>query len=190
MSAARKPVIVRKLTREWYAGYAAPNGPEDGVDLELLHTTGKLLQIPWNSVKWVCYVRELDLEAWSAAASRADSQAPERLLRRRFAGRPRISGVWLRLALSDGDELEGVTSNDRTLIEGAGLMLTPPDTRSHTQRVLVPRSAIQELTVLGVVAQSAPARTPKMPQPGLFEPRTLASEVRNPPLQFVRKTDS
>lgn len=194
MSALRKPVIVRKLTREWYTGYAAPNvpenGPEDGLELELLDAAGKLLRIPWNSLKWVCYVRELDVDGWSSAMSRSDPQAPERLLRRRFASRPRINGVWLRLTLGDGDELEGVAANDLSLLQGSGLMLTPPDTRSHTQRVLVPRSAIRELNVLGVIAPGAPARTPKMPQPGLFEPRSFAPEPRNPPLQFVRKTDS
>jgi hypothetical protein len=152
---ARKPVIVRKLTRDWCAGYAHSDltalsgGNPD--DLEMLDAAGKLLQISWTQVKWVCFVRELT----TIGISGADTVNPERLLRRKFTTRPRMSGLWLRLVLTDGDELEGVVANDRSLIDSAGLMLTPPDTRSNTQRVFVPMSAIRELTILGVIGPSA-----------------------------------
>jgi hypothetical protein len=119
--------------------------------LELLDTSGKLLRIAWEQIKWVCYVRELA----AGEGSPSDTVNPERLLRRRFAGRPRIAGVWLRLTLGDGEELEGVAANDRSLVDGAGLLLIPPDTRSNTQRVFVPRCSIRELTVLGVVSPPA-----------------------------------
>ena len=158
MSPARKPVIVRKFTRDWCAGYAnaelpaSSGNPFDAQNgFEMLDSAGKLLQIGWSQVKWVCFVRELA----TAGVSGSDTVNPERLLRRKFTTRPRISGLWLRLTLSDGDELEGVAANDRSLIDGAGLLLTPPDTRSNTQRVFVPQSAIRELTILGVVGPSA-----------------------------------
>jgi PAS domain-containing protein len=155
-------VIVRKLTRDWCAGYAAANpaGDEDGV--ELLDSQGKLLRVDWSQVKWVCYVREL------AEADGLDTINPERLLRRRFSGRPRMAGLWLRVILGDGEELEGVAANDRSLVEGAGLMLTPPDTRSNTQRVFVPRSTIRELTVLGVIAPRTSVTRDDAAQPELF----------------------
>jgi len=169
VSAARKPVIVRKLTRDWCAGYAAANPASgiagDGEELELLDMHGKMLRLAWNQVKWVCYVRELGVGDGSAT----DTVNPERLLRRRFPNRPRMAGLWLRLGLSDGEELEGVAANDRTLIEGAGLMLTPPDTRSNTQRVYVPRTSIRDLTVLGVIGAAGPVRHPEGLQPELFE---------------------
>ena len=86
--------------------------------------------------------------------------------------RPRTAGVWLRMALTDGDELEGLAANDRSLVEGAGLLLTPPDTRSNTQRIYVPRTAIQSLEVLGLIGAgsrkgSGARRTPGE-QPDLF----------------------
>jgi hypothetical protein len=68
------------------------------------------------------------------------------------------------MTLSDGDELEGLAANDRTLVDGAGLMLTPPDMRSNTQRIYVPRSAIQTLEVLSLIG--APVRR----RPGLGLP--------------------
>ena len=166
MSAARKPVIVRKLTRDWCAGYAAANLAAESTELELLDTSGKLIKIDLSVVKWVCYVRELNVGEGSGGT---DSQSPERLLRRRFSSRPRIAGLWLRLTLSDGDELEGVAANDRSLVDGAGLLLTPPDTRSNTQRVFVPRGTIREFTILGVIAPGTPARQRSGAQPELFE---------------------
>jgi len=94
----------------------------------LLDSSGKLRRIPWSQVKWVCYVREFPAEG---AAFANDGAQPERLLRRKFSTRPRIAGLWLSLTLADGDELEGVAANDRSLIDGSGLLLAPPDTRDR-----------------------------------------------------------
>jgi hypothetical protein len=161
VSATRKPVIVRKLTRDWSAGYAAAN-PAAESELELLDTRGRILRVDWNQIKWVCYVREL------GGAEGPAEQQPERLLRHHFTSRPRSAGLWLRLVLDDGDELEGIAANDRTLMEGAGLLLTPPDTRSNTQRVFVPRSTIRELTILGVIAPKSRDDQRHDAQPELF----------------------
>jgi hypothetical protein len=173
VSAARKPVIVRKLTRDWCGGYAVANPTHEKDALDLLLASGKLLQISWPEIKWVCYVRELASD--EDRNSGIDAFQPERLLRRRFMSRPRIAGLWLRLILADGEELEGVTANDRSLIEGAGLMLTPPDTRSNTQRIFVPRPAIRELTILGVMhPRGRPG--PVLVQPELFEQDDAGAE--------------
>lgn len=149
MASARKPVIVRKFSRDWCAGYAAPGLGRDAAELEILDLTGKVLRMGWDQVKWVCYVRDLP-------SAGGDQTNPERLLRKRFSIRPRTAGLWLRLRLADGDELEGLAANDLTLIDGAGLLLVPPDTRSNTQRIYVPRLAIQTLEVLSLIG--APGR--------------------------------
>jgi hypothetical protein len=159
MASQRKPVIVRKFSRDWVAGYA-PLNPGQTAELEILDPAGKVVWIAWGTVKWVCYVRDFP-------ASAADQANPERLLQKRFAVRPRTGGLWLRMTLQDGDELEGLAANDRSLIEGAGLMLTPPDMRSNTQRIFVPRQAIQALEVVSLIG--AGKRRPGLgPQPELF----------------------
>src|SRR5580658_7236510 len=135
MASARKPVIVRKFSRDWCAGYAGAEFGQQKTELEFLDQTGKVVRMGWEQVKWICYVRDFP----SGPADQAD---PERLVRKRFSLRPRTAGLWLRLTLGDGDELEGLAANDRSLVEGAGLLLTPPDTRSNTQRIYVPRQAI------------------------------------------------
>jgi hypothetical protein len=173
MASLRKPVIVRKLSRDWCAGYAeigfghqAPGkeAPDkDAAELEILDLNGKVLRIAWEQVKWVCYVRDFPA---------GETANPERLLHRRFSIRPRTAGVWLRMTLTDGEELEGLAANDRSLLDGPGLLLTPPDTRSNTQRIYVPRAAIQTLEVVGLIGAATrkgpAARHAVENQPDLF----------------------
>jgi hypothetical protein len=163
MASSRKPVVVRKFSRDWCAGYTTASFGQDSAELEILDLSGKLLRFPWEQVKWVCYLRDLPA---------ADSANPERLLHKRFSIRPRTPGLWLRMTLTDGEELEGLAANDRSLIEGSGLLLTPPDTRSNTQRIYLPRRAIQSLEVIGLIGAPSRKRTdatrPAIEQPELF----------------------
>lgn len=169
MASLRKPVIVRKFSRDWCAGYAGAGFGRDATELEILDLTGKLLRMAWEQVKWVCYVRDLP----SASSDQAN---PERLLHKRFTVRPRTAGIWLRMTLTDGDELEGLAANDRSLVEGAGLLLTPPDTRSNTQRIYLPRQAIESLEVVGLIGATGhkrPAPASRVTeQPDLFPPES------------------
>lgn len=151
MASGRKPVIVRKFTRDFFSGYAGADIGQEAAELEILDLSGKVVRVGWEQVKWVCYVRDFP-------AGGADPLNPERLMRKRFALRPRSAGLWVRMTLNDGDELEGLAVNDRSLIEGAGLLLTPPDTRSNTQRIYVPRQAIQTLEVLSLVGAASRKR--------------------------------
>ena len=151
MASARKPVIVRKFSRDWFAGYVGTEFGQTKPELEILDQAGKVVRVGWEQVKWMCYVRAFP-------AGQADQADPERLVRKRFSLRPRTAGLWMRLTLTDGDELEGLAANDRSLVEGAGLLLTPPDTRSNTQRIYVPRQSIQELDVLSLIGAGAQKR--------------------------------
>jgi hypothetical protein len=153
MASVRKPVIVRKFSRDWCAGYAGATFGQDAAELEILDLNGKVLRIGWEQVKWVCYVRD-----FPSPAQGNEQANPERLLHKRFSIRPRTAGLWLRMTLTDGEELEGLAANDRSLVEGAGLLLTPPDTRSNTQRIYVPRQAIQSLEVVSLIGAAARRR--------------------------------
>lgn len=162
MASSRKPVIVRKFSRDWVAGYADSAWRWDTPALEILDTTGKVVSMSWEQVKWVCYLREL---------LAPEGANPERLLQKKFSVRPRTPGLWLRLVFKDGDELEGIAVNDRTLIEGHGLLLIPPDTRSNTQRIFVPRTAIEAMEVVALIGagrRREPAARAGTEQPELF----------------------
>ena len=166
MASTRKPIVVRKFSRDWSAGYAEADFGQQRTELEFLDPGGKVIRVGWEQVKWICFVRDLPVGS-------ADPANPERLLRKRFSVRPRVAGLWLRLTLSDGDELEGLAANDRSLVDGAGLLLIPPDTRSNTQRIYVPRLAVQALEVVSLIG-AAPGHKrmetppPDRAQPGLF----------------------
>jgi hypothetical protein len=144
------------------------NFGQEAPELEILDLGGKVTWIPWRTIKWVCYVRD-----FPSASSGTDAGNPERLLHKRFTIRPRTAGVWLRMTLNDGEELEGLEANDKSLLEGSGLLLTPPDTRSNTQRIYVPRVAIQTLEVVGLIGAGARKSTgPRRimeEQQGLFQ---------------------
>jgi hypothetical protein len=157
MASARKPVIVRKFSRDWFAGYAGAEFGQSKPEAEILDQAGKVVRVGWEQVKWMCYVRAFP-------AGPADQADPERLVRKRFSLRPRTAGLWMRLTLTDGDELEGLAANDRSLVEGSGLLLTPPDTRSNTQRIYVPRQAIQALEVLSLIGAASRKRA-EAPKP-------------------------
>jgi hypothetical protein len=167
MATQRKPVIVRTFSRGWCAGYAGAWFGQESADLEILDLSGKVLVFAWEQVKWVCYVRD-----FPSPTSTTDQVNPERLLHKRFAIRPRTPGLWLRMTLTDGEELEGLAANDRSLVDGAGLLLTPPDTRSNTQRIYIPRQAIQTLEVVGLIGapgrKRSEATAQAAEQPGLF----------------------
>ena len=142
MPVSRKKVIIRKLSREWLSGYLPPSAFVAHEQVEMLDLAGKLVSLPVSEVKWVCFVRDFQS---------GDSSQPERLLRKTFVARPRSEGLWVRARLRDNDLIEGLAQNDLTLLEGEGLFLVPPDTRSNTQRIFLPRQSVVELDVLAVI---------------------------------------
>ena len=154
MAASRKKVILRTLDQTVQAGYLPASGllDEHG-DVALLTLEGRVVPVPLGSVLWIAYVRDFNL---------ADRVDPERLTRRVFLARPRTEGVWLRLTLVGGELLEGLAPLDAGLADGLledrGLYLTPPDIRSNTQRMFVPRTAFTAMQVVGVI--TTPSKAP------------------------------
>jgi hypothetical protein len=157
MPVSRKKVIVRKFSRDWLSGYLPPSGFVQEEQVELLDLGGKLVSVSLEEVKWICYVRDFQS---------GDAQQPERLLRKTFVTRPRSQGLWVRARLKDNDTIEGLAQNDVTLLEG--LFLAPPDTRSNTQRIFLPRQAVAELDVLAVIKAGARRGAAEAVQESLF----------------------
>lgn len=159
MSSAHKKVIVRRLLGDTLPGYLPLSGfvrlrglEKDRV-IDLLDLSGRVLQIALSEIKHICYVRDFNLN---------DPVTPERLTRRTFLARPRTEGLWLRLSFrgqttpsTEPEQFEGLAPLDATLLDDilndAGLFLIPPDIRSNTQRIYIPRSSIAELQLLAVI---------------------------------------
>jgi hypothetical protein len=98
-----------------------------------------------------------------------DTVNPERLFRRTFLARPRNEGLWVRVTFRTGEALEGLAATDLSLLDSiqndAGLYLIPPDTRTNTQHIFVPRTAITELQLLAVITPRKPLVAPKQEAP-------------------------
>lgn len=150
MAASRKKVIVRRLGQGWVSGYLPPASFLDHDGVGVLDLDGKVTLVPLSDIKWICFVREFT----------GDPHQPERLLRKTFARRPRSQGLWIRARLKDMDLVEGLAQNDLSLVGGDGLFLIPPDSRSNTQRMFLPRQAIVEFEIVAVI-RGGPAHKPQ-----------------------------
>jgi hypothetical protein len=130
--------------------------------VEMLDLDGKVVSLAAEDLKWICYVRDFNS---------GELNNPERLVRKTFAGRPRGDGLFVRARLKDGDMVEGLAANDVSLVSSEGVFLTPPDLRSNTQRLWIPRSSLEELDVVAVIgaAKRKPAVAEKVRETGQEE---------------------
>jgi len=149
MATTHKKVIVRKMDRDSVNGYVSATFIADG-KLELMNTAGNVVAIDLREVKGVYFVREF-----------GDSES---LTRKTFASRPRVEGLWVRLRFRDNEVIEGMIPNDLLQEGNDGFSIIPPDTRSNTQRIFVPRSALAEMTVIGVIGDKKSGRRGPRPE--------------------------
>jgi hypothetical protein len=173
MSNSRKKVIVRRFSGDALPGYLPHANFVHNNSVDLLDLSGRIIPLPLNDIKIINFVRDFNL---------SDPVNPERLTRRAFLARPRSEGLWLRLTFRSGDLLEGLAPTDSSLLDAlvddAGLFLSPPDTRSNTQRLYVPRAAITELQLLAVI--TTPSR--RQPLPNKASKQSLQDELFHLPL--------
>jgi uncharacterized protein DUF6982 len=146
MSSTHKKIIVQKQDRDSMQGYIASSNFIVEGKLEMLNTAGNVVGIDLKDIKSVYFVREfgeIDL-----------------LARKTFTTRPRSAGLWVRLRFKDNEILEGTMPTDLTQSPAEGYLINPPDLRSNTQRIFVPRTALASFTVLAVVGAQKRKRRP------------------------------
>ena len=136
-SSTLKKVVVLLLDRSSVKGYLNPGtlGQTDSTDL--LTLDGEHQAIELKEVKCVYFVREFN-----------DTFELER---KTFLSRPKLDGLWVRLRFRDDDAMEGIVSNNLLDLLDTGVQLTPPDLHGNVLRMFIPRSALAEMKVLGVV---------------------------------------
>lgn len=147
-ASTHKKVVVLLFDRTPLQGYVDPGsvGREDTIDL--LTPDGEHRSILLSTVKCVYFVREF--------------QTPFQAERKVFLSRPKLDGLWVRLRFRDEDVMEGLVGGDLLDLLDSGVQITPPDLHGNNLRIFVPRSALEELKVLGVVG--AARRTPHEPR--------------------------
>lgn len=147
MPSTHKKVIVRKMDRDSVAGYVSPAQFVHEGKVEVLNTAGTVISIDLREIKGVYFVREF-----------GDSES---LTRKTFTTRPRTEGLWVRLRFKDSEVLEGLMPADLLQSSAEGYLVNPPDQRSNTQRIFVPRTALESLTVLAVIGATRRSRRPE-----------------------------
>ena len=154
-ASTHKKVVIELGDRSALRGFLNPTCLSSAENIDLLTPDGEHEQVAVARVRAVYFVRDL-----------GEGFAPER---KAFLSRPKLDGLWVKVTFRDAATLEGVIPNDLVAFLDNGLHLTPPDFNSNTDRIYVPRPAIMELTVLGVVgvARRKPAGTTAA-QPRLF----------------------
>jgi hypothetical protein len=154
-TSTHKKVIVTFSDGTSLQGYINPlRLPDDPLDV--LTTNGEHRQVPLKEIRAVYFVRDF-----------TEDYEPER---RAFFSRPKLDGLWVRLKFRDNQTLEGVVSNDLLALLDSGIQITPPDLNGAAVRIFVPRNALSEVTVLGVVgvARRKPVAAALPAQPKLF----------------------
>ena len=144
-ASTRKKVVVLLLDRSHLQGYLNPSALARAQGFELLTPDGEHVSVAMATVKSVYFVREFP-----------ETFQPERKV---FLSRPKLDGLWVRLRFRDEDVMEGIVANDLLDLLDSAVQLTPPDLHGNTLRLFIPRSALAEMKVLGVVG--AARRTPR-----------------------------
>jgi hypothetical protein len=136
-------------------GYLNPSRLQLSEPLELLTVEGTHRPLALKELRAIYFVRDFD--------------GDHELERKAFLSRPKLDGLWVRLKFRDNETIEGVIPNDLLTLLDSGVQITPPDLNGSALRIFVPREALAEMTVLGVVgvARRKPA-TPAPSQPKLF----------------------
>lgn len=155
-ASTHKKVVVERMDRTSLRGYLNPARIQEVAPLDLLTPSGEHEVIPHDRIRAIYFVRDLD-----------EDFEPER---KTFLSRPKLEGLWVKIRFLDDGLLEGVIPNDLLILMDQGLHLTPPDFHSNADRIYVPRSALAQLTVLGVVgiARRNAAAAAGAAQPRLF----------------------
>jgi hypothetical protein len=151
-ASTNKKVTVLRFDREPLPGFVqvATYLGDNGV--ELLTPAGAISVIPYSDVKCVAFVRE-----WEAPAILLEKKS--------FASRPKQEGLWVRLEWRDLDWSEALLANRLLDLEPHGFTVVPPDSGANAHRLFVPKAALREFKVLGVIGTKGPGnRTRRVPE--------------------------
>jgi hypothetical protein len=141
-------VLLARFEREPVEGFVQAAAGFEGEVIEVLSPSGSLLRVPLSETKAVCFVRDFEAgESWRQ--------------HRTFLTRPKMPGIWVRLLFRDGDSLEGMLPNNLIQVDATGFSIIPPDPTFQNQRIFVPRAALLEVQVLGVVGSPLKRRPAK-----------------------------
>ena len=144
-STSKKAVIFR-FDRDSLSGFLNAQDFATAQGIELLTQAGQVQIVPYSEVQLVCFVKDF-------------GDSTDIFSKKQYTARPKTAGLWVRFNFRNGESLEGLLSSNLLQIERFGFTATPPD--STMQRVFIPRDALSELEVLGVIGSALKKPKPK-----------------------------
>jgi hypothetical protein len=156
-TSTHKKVVVKLEDDTLLKGYLNPSGLPSAESVDILTPDGEHKEIALAGIKAIYFV--------------ADLNQPFEPARKAFLSRPKLEGLWLRLMFRDRQTMEGISSNELLETLDRGVQFTPPDLHGNCLRMFVPRAALAEVKVLGIVgtAKRPPRPAVAIPdQPRLF----------------------
>jgi len=133
-----KKVVVRRLDQVVIKGFVDSASYLKPDAIEMLDREGRALTVPLAEIKGVFFVREFDGN-------------PQRYERKLFQSRPRMAGLWVQMTFKDKELLEGLLPSNLIELSPVGFLVTPADLYSNNLKIFIPRTALSEITVLGVI---------------------------------------
>ncbi len=110
--------------------------------IELMMRDGSLQVIEYRIVKALCFAAEgAPADLFSAHIA--------------FERRPKTQGLWASFRLIDDDVLEGVLGHNLAEWPAQGYLMTPPKASAYRQRVFLPRQAVRETALLGLIGKGS-----------------------------------
>lgn len=134
---SNKKAMVFRFDREPLAGFVSAGALFTAQELQFLSPDGVLQTVPVGQIKAISQTRDWsETRAWTKTA---------------YTVRPRQQGLWVRMRFQDGEVLEATMPNNLLGLEADCFSILPPDPPPGMQRLYIPRVALTEFEVLGVV---------------------------------------
>ena len=146
-SATNKKALILRFDRESLEGFVNSQELATAEGVQMLTPQGQVQILPFADVKLICFVKDF-------------GDSPDVFGKRQFTARPKMAGLWVRLRFRDGAELEGLLSSNLLQMEQFGFTVAPPD--PTLQRIFVPKTALTDVEVLGVIGSALKKLKPKM----------------------------
>jgi hypothetical protein len=137
-----KRVFIYRFDRQPLEGIVNPGTCFQEKHVEVISPNGNLIGVTYGELKALCYVSD------NAEADLFDVHAF-------FDRRPKAPGLWTRFTFRDGARLDGVLSHNLLEWPEQGYFVTPPHAGTQRQRVFIPRLALTNTELRGVVGTSA-----------------------------------
>ncbi len=145
-TATNKKALILRFDRESLEGFVNSQELATIEGVQMLTPQGQVQIVPFIDVKLVCFVKDF-------------GDSPDVFGKRQFTARPKMAGLWVRFRFRDGAELEGLLSGNLLQLEQFGFTVAPPD--STLQRIFIPKAALTDVEVLGVIGSALKKPKPK-----------------------------